>query len=96
MSDKNSIAKLSSVLSKRMQAVQQAGSVQSLFLGRIQSDMSLLLDGINGEIPKGEYSMGLQLTSDSSGANRGVRAGDRVLVALLGYEPIVIAIVVKS
>lgn len=101
--------KLGNVLAKRMAKTVNASVTTTIELGTINSNMSLRTDSLRASIPKGDYMVNLSLTSDSyrTGAAEGhnhalpselraLKAGDRVLVAWCGFEPVVIAIVVSS
>lgn len=63
----------------------------SLELGTIQADMSLLVDRFPVPIPAGDYLM-------ASGLAGGLQAGDRILVGWAndGTDPVVLCKVVSS
>lgn len=130
----SSIEKLGNILAGFVRESQAARQRMLLELGSINADGSLSVDSLAQSIPKGEYMLGLHLTSlvdsalqtysaththsggahaqmSGSGAHshdggahthgipqtmRGTKAGDRVLIAWVGVEPIVVAIVVSS
>lgn len=56
-------------------------------LGLINDNMSMTPDSLQADIPQGDY----MITQDLE-----VAAGDRVLVAWCGDEPVVVAVVVSS
>lgn len=110
--DKNHIAAFGELLSRRMIRIQSAGDTVSCDLGQINSDMSLSVDSLNGKIPRGEYMISLHLSGESGSdlhtgkteehthtlpnRLRGLKSGDRVLVAWAGFEPIVVDILISS
>lgn len=76
------INKLGRVLQKRMGEV--AYTPPSIDLGTIRSDMALVPDGLNLVIPRGDYSvMRHNEALDLDG-------GDRVVVAWIDSEPVVL------
>lgn len=104
--------RLSAALSNRMKRTTAAAVPTTLDLGIVNSNLSITTDSLQAAIPKGDYMVNLALTGGLStsyashgdgshrhelpGAFRGLRAGDRVLVAWCGNEPVVIAIVTSS
>lgn len=56
------IEKLGSLMSRRMQATNEAMATRFLELGRIGDNMSLLPDNFMAPIAKGEYMVDLRLT----------------------------------
>lgn len=129
----NGIKKLGNVLSGRMKESYRANSTTCLELGTINSDLSLKIDGLNGNIRSDNYMVSLHLTHenyftynelnsstkkphvhtldgtlahvhDADGLHdhrvpsvfRRLKAGDRVLVAWVGNEPIIVDIVVAG
>ena len=128
----NNMNRLGDVLAGRMQRTARANMQTTLELGRINNDMSLTTDGLNGSISKDDYMVDIRLTQDKyetsetdhthSGGTHGghesgsgshthdggkhkhelpssfrkLKAGDRVLVAWIGNDPIVVSIVVSG
>ena len=105
---KNNFQRLGDTLAARMKKTSDAAVPMTIELGIVNSNMSITTDSLNVKIPKGDYMVNLALTGGEStgsaeghkhslpSAFRGLRAGDRVLVAWCGNEPVVIAIVVSS
>lgn len=135
----NSIKKLGDVISGRIKSANRASQVTYLELGTINADLSLKIDGLNGNIRPNDYMVSLNLTHETyftynelnsstnaphvhsggqhsqeigDGAHthstdglhdhrvpsvfRRLKAGDRVLVAWVGNEPIIVDIVVAG
>jgi hypothetical protein len=128
----SNMQRLSKTLANRMKATSNAAVPTTMELGKINDNLSLTTDSLQGAIPNGDYMVNLMLTgglqtsveSHTHGggehrgheapylgdhthgggdhshkipaAFRGLRAGDRVLVAWCGNEPVVIAIVTSS
>ncbi len=95
----NNTRRLGSILIDRMQKTAKRNTPTSLELGTINSDMSLSVDGLSNTISPRDYMVDIRLTnSDNSlpSAFRKIRPGDRVLVAWVGYEPIIVSIVVAG
>lgn len=100
------IKRLGNVLSGRMKATSKAFTTVPIELGTVNKNLSITTDSLQATIPKGDYMVNLALTGgtisgddhshDLPTAFRGLRAGDRILVAWCGYEPVVVAIVVSS
>ena len=104
--------KLGTTLQNRMKKTSDAAVPMTMDLGIVNANMSITTDILKAAIPKGDYMVNLMLTggrstsSESHGdgshkhelpsAFRGLRAGDRVLVAWCGDEPVVIAVVTSS
>lgn len=103
--------KLGKTLADRMKQTSNAAVPTTLELGVVNANLSITTDGLKAAIPKGDYMVNLMLTGDfatteSSGGEphshdlpesfRGLRPGDRILVAWCGNEPVVIAVVVSS
>lgn len=79
-------------------------------LGTVNGDLSLTIDGIGGDVPKGQYMVSLHLTRpekvvsevadghshEVSTGLRPLKSGDRVLIVFVGTEPIVTAILLSS
>lgn len=97
-------------LSNRMKKTANGAVTTTIELGVVNSNLSITMDSLQAAIPKGDYMVNLMLTGGTStgssgedshshslpGAFRGIRPGDRVLVAWCGNEPVVIAVVVSS
>ena len=105
----SNIQKLGNTLAGRMQRTANAAVPTTLEMGRINGNMSLSTDSLRSAIPKGDYMVALHLASSSYRTSdhddhshrlpedfRGLKAGDRVLVAWCGHEPVVISIIVSS
>ena len=114
----NNIQRLGETLVGEMKRTSAAAVRITMELGTINSNLSLTVDGLTGEIQKGEYMVNRTLTGSSyetdsdthshdggeeythshglPGNFRPLRAGDRVLVAWCGDEPVVVAVVVSS
>ena len=108
----NGFTVLGNELHRNMQNIVGANSSDPLEFGKINSDMSLQTDNFQRPIPKGDYMVNILLTSNHgltiSGEDNGessnsytveshiLKAGDRVLVAKVGKERIVIAVVTSS
>lgn len=105
---KNNFKRLGDTLSNRMNKVSGAAVPLTVELGIVNSNMSITTDSLKTQIPRGDYMVNLVLTGRGSaggdGGNspelpeafRGLQAGDRVLVAWCGNEPVVMAIVASS
>lgn len=117
-----STQRLGNVLASRMQNTVQAHNRAPLELGTIESDLSLVIDGMAGRISPKNYMVDIRLTHDSyetdkrahshSGGDhshsdgehrhrlpscfRKLQPGDRVIVAWVGNEPVITAIVVAG
>ena len=110
--ERNHIAAFGELLSKRMVRIQSDGDTVSCDFGQINADMSLSIDSLDGKIPRGEYMISLHLSGQSGSdlhtgktedhthslpsTLRGLKSGDRVLVAWAGPEPIVVDILISS
>ena len=108
----SNMQRLGEMLSDRMKATAGAAVKVTMELGTINSNLSLSTDSLQSTIPKGAYMVNLMLTggrqtsSENLGGEehshvlpesfRGLQAGDRVLVAWCGNEPVVFAVVVSS
>lgn len=101
--------RLGEILSGRMQRTVKSNTQATLELGTINSDLSLSVDGLTGRIARRDYMVDVRLTHDDFETNdasghahrlpspfRSLREGDRVLVAWVGFEPIIVAIVVAG
>ena len=102
--------RLANVLSQRMKKENTSPLV--LDFGEIQENVSLLTNTFPVPIPKGDYSVCRQLTLGNTGAQltttaegisvimpekmRGLLPGDRVLVAWVQNEAVVIDIIISS
>lgn len=95
-------------LHNAMQKTAMANSSVVMELGIINSDLSLTTDNYTQPIPIGSYMVNIHLTykhgftTENSNAHehkvnaRVLQSGDRVLVARVGMERVVIAIVTDS
>lgn len=105
----NNVKRLGEVLSGRMIRTAKGNEKTPLELGTINGDMSLSVDGMDGRIPPRDYLVDVRLTQSSydtsetddhshrlPSAFRKLRAGDRVLVAWIGYLPVIVSIVVAG
>ena len=102
----SNIQRLGNTLANRMKKTADAAVPTTLELGRIRDNLSLTTDSLRSLIPKGEYMVNLMLTcTEGNGGDggyelpsnfRGLKEGDRVLVAWCGNEPVIIAVVVSS
>lgn len=105
----SNMKRLGDVLAKRIQQTAKRSFNPPLELGTINSDLSLSVDGLSGRIARRDYMVDVRLTHDDYRTNaaddhthrlpspfRKLRAGDRVLVAWVGYEPIIVSIVVSG
>ena len=106
----NGFTVLGNELHRNMQNIVGANSSDPLEFGKINSDMSLQTDNFQRPIPKGDYMVNILLTSNHgltiSGEHSGtgsytveshiLKVGDRVLVAKVGKERVVIAVVTSS
>lgn len=104
--------RLGATLSNRMKKTANGAVRTTVELGVVNPNLSITTDSLPAAIPKGDYMVNLMLTGGTStgpvtidgsdhkhdlpDALRGLRSGDRVLVAWCGNEPVVIAIVVSS
>lgn len=96
--------KLSSVLSRRMKRTASGAVPTTIELGVVNANLSLTTDSLQAAIPKGDYMVNIMLSGDAGEGEqgslpptfRGIKAGDRVLVAWCGNEPVVISIVTSS
>ena len=99
---------LGNTLYSNMKKIVSDNNCPYIELGIINSDMSLITDNFPEPIPKGSYMVSLHLTSNpgmsvtSSDYHsiylhpRPLRSGDRVLVARVGTERVVTAIITNS
>lgn len=103
----SNMQRLGETLANRMRKTSAAAVPTTIELGRIGNNQSLITDSIRTAIPKGEYMVNLMLTGENktgpetendscTNHSHALKAGDRVLVAWCGSEPVVIAIVVSS
>ena len=102
--------RLGATLSNRMKRTANGAVPTTIELGIVNANLSITTDSLQAAIPKGDYMVNLMLTGANEGhetgdgtnshtlpgAFRGIRAGDRILVAWCGNEPVVIAIVTSS
>lgn len=105
----NNMQRLGETLAARMKTTVNAGSQIAVELGTIGAGLSLVTDSLRVPIPKGDYMIALGQSGASYRTGetedhthtmpetlRGLQAGDRVLVAWCGNEPVIIATVVSS
>ncbi len=94
----DSITTFSELLNRQIHRVRKAGEERPLELGTINADLSLAVDSLKDAILKGDYLLALRLTAPAipPGPLRGIRRGDRVLVAWVSGQPIVTEIVTGS
>lgn len=105
----SNMKRLGDVLAGRMQKTAKSNTQTTLELGTINSDFSLSVDGLSGRIARRDYMVDVRLTHEDYETKetadhthrlpspfRNLQAGDRVLVAWVGYEPIVVSIVVSG
>lgn len=109
---KSNMQRLGQTLADRMRQTSNAAIRTTIELGKVNANLSITTDTLRANIPKGDYMVNLALTSggrtgsayvdggshshDLPGEFRGLRPGDRILVAWCGFEPVVIAIIVSS
>ena len=79
--------RLGDILAHQMDRTAQANSTLPLELGIINGDGSLKTDSLNGNISPKDYMV------DERFKTTRLLAGDRVLVAWAGGEPIIVAVV---
>lgn len=105
----SNMQRLGTTLSNRMKQTSNAAVPTTIELGKVNANLSITTDGLRTPIPKGDYMVNLMLTgsfttnpvgsyeggSHSHGI-RGLKPGDRILVAWCGNEPVVIAVVASS
>ncbi len=104
----DNLTALGELLNQQMQRVRKAGKEREFELGTIDDDLSLIVDSLKDAISKGDYLIALRLTALTGGRlttsehsilpepMRGIRPGDRVIVAWVGGQPIVMDIVTGS
>ena len=99
------VQRLGDILANRMKKTAGAAVPTAIELGTINSNLSLTTDSLQAAIPQGDYMVGIQLAQSTyAGVAEGelpanfrpLQAGDRVLVAWCGNEPVVIMIAVSS
>ena len=104
--------RFASVMANRMRQTSNAAVPTTIELGIVNANMSITPDSLRAAIPKGDYMVSLLLTSGRFTADasydgythkhelpeaiRGLRPGDRILIAWCGDDPVVIAVVVSS
>lgn len=97
--------RLGATLSNRMKRTANGAVPTTIELGVVNANLSITTDSLKAAIQKGDYMVNLMLTGNQSingeahdmpDGFRGLKAGDRVLVAWCGNEPVVIAVVVSS
>ena len=87
-------SKLANVLSRRMK--KETDTPLVLDFGEIQSNGSLTTNTFPVSIPKGSYSVLSPLTAGDDADSASVSKGDRVLVAWVQSEAVVVGIVSDS
>lgn len=108
----SNIEELGKMLNTHMKNVTSRNTGITVELGTINANMALTVASLGNAIPKGDYMLSLHLkptgtfqTETTEGHThtvtlpdklRGLKAGDRVIVAWVGTEPIVVDIVVSS
>ncbi len=94
----DNITAFSELLNKQIHRVSNAGRERVLEFGTIGDDLSLAADSLKDTIPKGDYLLAMRLTASAKPSEplRGIRRGDRVLVAWVGGQPVVTEIVTGS
>lgn len=103
------IEELGKLMKSQMNNVFNANRGITVELGTINKNMSLSVASLGNAIPKGDYMISLHLTHANLKIEtenkdtitlpqklRGLQAGDRVIVAWVGTEPVVADIVVSS
>lgn len=99
--------RLGATLSNRMKRTASGAVPTTIELGIVNANLSITTDSLREPIPKGDYMVNFMLTGGTyiGGGDhshslpdgfRGLKAGDRILVAWCGNDPVVIAIVVSS
>lgn len=100
--------RLGATLANRMKQTSNAAIPTTIELGKVNGNLSITTDSLKTPIPKGDYMVNLMLSgsceteaaSHDSGTHkhklRGIKPGDRILVAWCGNEPVVLAVVVSS
>lgn len=104
--------RLGRTLANRMKQTSNAAVKTTIELGKVNQNLSITPNSLRVAIPKGDYMVNLMLTGGTStgsasfgdgshshtlpSAFRALQAGDRILIAWCGNEPVVIAIVVSS
>lgn len=96
----NPIEEFGRMVNEQIHNVVRGNKGITLELGTIGANMSLKVSSLGNAIPKGDYMVSLHLKLDTTSGLpsqlRGLRKGDRVLVAWVGTEPVVIDILVSS
>lgn len=80
--------RLSAILANRMKKTADGAVPIAIELGVVNSNLSITTDSLQAAIPKSDYML--------TGGAQGLRAGDRILVAWCGNDPVVIANVGSS
>lgn len=104
--------RFANVMAKQMNRSSQAAVRTTIELGTVNANMSITPDSLRVAIPKGDYMVNLMLTGEKytgygdlgeyshrhelPAEQRGLKPGDRILIAWCGNEPVVIAVVVSS
>lgn len=94
----SNVQRLGNALHQRMNNVAKSAVPVTMELGTINSDMSLKVDSLSGNIPSKDYMKSIHLTSQNIYVPeiRRLKPGDRVLVCWVGYDPIVVDILVSG
>lgn len=83
----NNIQRLGNTISGRMKKTANAAVTISIELAIINSNLSMTPDSMQADIAKGDYMVNQDLD---------LAAGDRVIIAWCGNEPVVLAVVTSS
>lgn len=83
----NNIQRLGNTISGRMKKTANAAVTISTELAIINSNLSMTPDSMQADIAKGDYMINQDLD---------LAAGDRVIIAWCGNEPVVLAVVTSS
>lgn len=99
----SNMQQLGAMLSNRMKQTSNAAIPISIELGTVNANLSITPDSLRVPIPKGDYMVNYLLSGATTGAADehshtlpSLRAGNRILIAWCGNEPVVIAVVVSS
>lgn len=106
----DSIERFGSLLNRQARSIVDGNRQMAVSLGGINGDLSLTIDGVGGDVPKGQYMVSRHLTRPETVTTtaadghthdvltelRELKAGDRVLVLWAGSEPVVTDIVLSS
>lgn len=106
----DSIERFGSLLTRQARSIVDGNRPMTVSLGNINGDLSLTIDGVGGDVPKGQYMVSRHLTlpeivtsttadghsHDVKTELRPLKSGDRVLVIWAGAEPVVTDILLSS